>query len=382
MSNDAPDSQQPETGPRILFLSGGTALRRLCRRLKLRTHNSAHLITPFDSGGSSAKLREAFGMLSLGDLRNRLMALADETARGNPAIYKLFSYRLPQDLGREGLQASLEQLIAGDHSLIAKVAKPVRRLICTQLKSFAENMPGDFDLRGASIGNLILAGSYLHSDRNIDSVIDLYSRLAEVRGQVRSICDADLQLAAELRDGTLLIGQHRLTGKTQPPIQNPIARLYLTSSGHDSEPVTIPASSTCLDLIADADLICFPMGSFYSSVIANLLPLGVGQAIAAADCPKLFIPNTGLDPEMLGLSPLAAVESLIRYVRADAGAETAVDRILNRVILCEAGDYPMAPDIQGIEDLGLEVIRLDLKGSRPGPELDGEKLAEALINLT
>ena len=35
-------------------------------------------------------------------------------------------------------------------------------------------------------------------------------------------------------------------------------------------------------MIRHAELLCFPMGSFYTSVIANLLPRGVGRSIAAA----------------------------------------------------------------------------------------------------
>ena len=50
----------PELGPRILFFSGGSALNGLCKTLKNYTHNSIHLVTPFDSGGSSAELRQAF----------------------------------------------------------------------------------------------------------------------------------------------------------------------------------------------------------------------------------------------------------------------------------------------------------------------------------
>lgn len=67
----------PELGPRIVFFSGGSALRPLSRVLKRYTHNSTHLITPFDSGGSSAEIRKAFHMLSIGDLRSRLVALAE-----------------------------------------------------------------------------------------------------------------------------------------------------------------------------------------------------------------------------------------------------------------------------------------------------------------
>ena len=46
----------PEFGPKILFFSGGTAIRDLSACLINYTHNSIHLITPFDSGGSSAKI--------------------------------------------------------------------------------------------------------------------------------------------------------------------------------------------------------------------------------------------------------------------------------------------------------------------------------------
>jgi hypothetical protein len=61
----------PEYGPKIVFFSGGSAIFDLSNVLKNYTHNSVHLITPFDSGGSSAIIREAFNMLSVGDLRNR-----------------------------------------------------------------------------------------------------------------------------------------------------------------------------------------------------------------------------------------------------------------------------------------------------------------------
>ena len=71
----------PELGPKILFFSGGSALKDLSTKLINYTHNSIHIITSFDSGGSSAKLRDTFHMPSVGDLRNRLMALADHWLR-------------------------------------------------------------------------------------------------------------------------------------------------------------------------------------------------------------------------------------------------------------------------------------------------------------
>jgi hypothetical protein len=51
-------SQVPDLGPRILFFSGGSALRRLSEKLVDYTHNSIHLIT--------RSIRRQFGGLAQG----------------------------------------------------------------------------------------------------------------------------------------------------------------------------------------------------------------------------------------------------------------------------------------------------------------------------
>ena len=111
----------PELGPKILFFSGGSALKKLSQHLIHYTHNSIHLITPFDSGGSSAVLRKAFAMIAVGDLRNRLMALADQSVRGAPDIYELFAMRFAQH-SNEVLKLELDDLVRGRHPLIQKVS--------------------------------------------------------------------------------------------------------------------------------------------------------------------------------------------------------------------------------------------------------------------
>ena len=73
----------PELGPRLTILSGGTGFNDTTRFLKHLTHRSTHLLTPFDSGGSSAILRTSFDMPAVGDLRSRIMALADESLAGH-----------------------------------------------------------------------------------------------------------------------------------------------------------------------------------------------------------------------------------------------------------------------------------------------------------
>jgi CofD-related protein of GAK system len=375
-------ARAPELGPRILFLSGGTALRPVSRALKQYTHNSVHLITAFDSGGSSAQLRHAFAMPGIGDLRNRIVALADESVRGNPQIYKLFQYRLPSAAEPTALRAELEGLVSGEQQLVRDIVEPMRRIIQTHLRFFVERMPVDFDLRGANIGNLLLAGGFLSHSRDLESVLFLFSKLLEVRGVVRPIVDADLHLYAELADDTRIVGQHHLTGKEVSPITSPVRELHLVRSLNDTEKTTVQIGEKVRQNIEGADLICFPMGSFYSSVVANLLPGGVGRAIASAGCPRVYIPNTGHDPEQRGMTVVDCVETLLRYARADAGADLPLSRVVNLVLLDQDPEnYATPVDVERLERMGLQVLSLDLVSDSSHPYVHPQRLTETLLSL-
>jgi CofD-related protein of GAK system len=376
-------ARAPELGPSILFLSGGTALRPLSRVLKQYTHNSVHLITAFDSGGSSAQLRHAFAMPAIGDLRNRIVALADESVRGNPQIYRLFGYRLPASKAASVLSTELDALVSGVHPLVREIVEPMRRIVQTHLRFFVERMPADFDLRGANIGNLLLAGGFLSHSRDLESVLFLFSKLLEVRGVVRPIVDGDLHLCAKLADGSRLVGQHRLTGKEIAAIQSPVSELSLVRSLEDPSPASIDIGEKVRQSIEAADLLCYPMGSFYSSVVANLLPRGVSRAIAAAGCPRVYIPNTGHDPEQCRMSVVDSVETLLRYARADAGPDLPLSRVLNLVLLDRDPDnYAMQVDIDRLERMGIQVLSLELVTESSHPYIHPQRLTETLLSLT
>ncbi len=322
----------PELGPRILFFSGGSALDTLSSKLKNFTHNSIHLVTPFDSGGSSAKLRQAFEMPAIGDLRSRMVALADETITGHPEVYRLFTYRLPVDKTQKVLRQQLADMADGKNPRVMDISNPMRRLIRNLLEYFIDQMPDDFDLRGASIGNLVLAGGYLNNHRHLDPIIFLFSKLVSVQGTVRAIVNSNLHLIAELENGDTIIGQHRLTGKEVGPIKSPVKRLAYSSHPDSNEPATAAIRKKVRKLICSADLICFPPGSFYSSLIANLLPEGVCEAIATNENPKVFIPNLGTDPEQFGMSLKDTLNTLLNYLQQGV-PDAAPNQLLNFLLI-------------------------------------------------
>ena len=373
----------PEFGPRILFFSGGTALTGISRALKAYTHNSIHLVTPFDSGGSSAKLRKAFGMPSVGDLRSRLMALADETITGHPEIYRLFGFRLPTEASPDELSAQLNEIVRGKDSLIDDIPNPMRRLIRSQLEHFQDAMPDDFDLRGASIGNLIIAGGFLGNHQHLEPIIFLFSKLVNVLGTVRAVINTSLHLSADLKDGSRIVGQHLLTGKEGRPLEVPIERLFLSKDNGRAVPAKAVLRKKNRKLISQADIICYPPGSFYTSLIANLLPEGVGAAIANNHCPKVYIPNLGTDPEQIGLDATAALNLLMAYLRQDAGRQTPNERLLNFVLIDEDHTGSMAalpPEF--LAAMNVQVIATPLISKASAPYYDPELLVATLLSLT
>ncbi len=387
---DIPDKRRlqryqlvPDLGPRILFFSGGSALRDVSRKLLEYTYNSIHLITPFDSGGSSARIRDAFGMLSVGDLRNRLMSLADPRLSGNQDIYRLFAHRFPTDASPIELRQELQKMIAGQHPLVSVVIDPMRKVIRNHLKFFGSHMPESFDLRGASIGNLILTGGYLNQEESIDTVIFMFSRLVEVRGTVRPIVNSNLHLAADLADGTTVIGQHLITGKEETPLQSPIKHLWLSEQKETPTPAKVEIRNKVRDLIDQAELIVYPFGSFYSSLIATLLPSGVGRAVSETNAMKVYIPNPVGDSEMTGLSVTSSVEQLLAYLHADLPSLTSNHRLLNFVIVDTANAQYQGPiDVPYLRTLGMEVIDTNLVSSESAPYFDPQLIAQLLISLT
>jgi len=374
--------QAPARGPATLFFSGGTALRQVSRRLIQTTHNSVHIVTPFDSGGSSAELRKAFHMPAVGDLRNRLAALMDTRIKGIPELSRLVTSRLPRDKpGSEALQ-ELEAILSGSHVLVRELAEPARQAVLQHLSLFNRRRPADFDLRGASLGNLILTGAYLELGRRLEPALRFYSEMAAVRGSVHPVLDDSLHLAARLENGQTVFGQHRLTGKEAPPIQSPIVDLVLNAAEDRDSPVQRAISADLQDDIARADLICFPMGSFFTSLMATLLPAGLGRAVARASCLKIYVPSTGCDPETFGLSLAGQIERLTRQLLADCPEGTAAGDVLDLVVLDRdrshySGDLSEA----WLSEMGLRKVDCELVTPWSHPLIDPDRLIEVLISL-
>ncbi len=373
----------PEYGPRVLFFSGGTALTETARVLKKFTHNSIHLVTPFDSGGSSAVLRHAFGMPAIGDLRSRMMALADESISGHPEIFQLFAHRFSKEAEQSILLEKLNGMASGKDARVNAIKNPMRRLIRTQLQRFIDAMPAGFDLRGASIGNLILSAGYLENASQLEPVLFMFSKLVNVLGQVTTTLNDPLHLAVRLKSGKVIVGQHMITGKEVSALKSPIEDFFLVKGLEETEPVQVSLPKKKRKLISSADLICYPPGSFYSSLLANLLPRGVGRTIAANPCPKVYAPGLGVDPEKLGLDLDHSIFTLLDYLERDFENDFLANQVLSFVLIDSENAQGLKTQTKNkLKKLGIKVIDTRLVTPQSAPYYDPQLLVSALLSLT
>ncbi|MBV9233163.1 MAG: YvcK family protein, partial [Candidatus Eremiobacteraeota bacterium] len=77
---DALAGRRLQQGYKVVAIGGGTGLSTLLRGLKRRTSNLTAIVTVSDDGGSSGRLQKELGVLPPGDVRNCLVALADDEA--------------------------------------------------------------------------------------------------------------------------------------------------------------------------------------------------------------------------------------------------------------------------------------------------------------
>lgn len=322
---------------RIVLFSGGTACRTINLELSRRGHSLTRVVPAWDSGGSSKVLREAFGMLPVGDIRQALMTMAhgEGAHRREPVgegragdIVKICNSRLSGDFALSDLRLEFDFYAMGRHRQIERMPSPVRQAILGYLEVFRDRISPDFDLRNGSIGNFILTGAYFANDRNIVAAISEFRRLCGIDGNVWPVSDADdVQLDGRLNDGTAIRQQHRLTSLNAQDAQAGIASVVLVRA----DGAGIPACSEAIDAIRQADLIAFGPGSFFTSILPHLQVDGVAEAIVAnTGALKLFIGNILECRETQGVTVEAMMEDFLAAFPSGGASPALTHALINR----------------------------------------------------
>lgn len=276
-----------------------------------------------DDGGSSGRLRRDFGLPPPGDIRNCLVALADD----EHLLARLFQFRFG---GGEGLS-------------------------------------------GHSFGNLFLTALTEITGDFAQAVLTA-ERILSVRGTILPATLADVALTGTTRSGARLEGESAIGRAGEP-----IARVALVPSAPAAYPPAVEA-------VERADLVVLGPGSLYTSVLPNLLLSEIRAALDRRRGPCALILNLMTQPgETDGLDALAHLEAIDRHVGpglvdivvAHRGA-IAPERIAP---YRAEGAEPVALDRSALEAHGCRLVETDLVAPEGLVRHDPDRLASVLLAL-
>lgn len=309
-------------GYKIVAIGGGTGLSTLLRGLKRYTSNLTAVVTVSDDGGSSGRLQKELGILPPGDIRNCLVALADDEA----LVTDLFRYRFNEGEG----------------------------------------------LSGHSFGNLFLA-AMTGVAGDFDTAIKASSRVLNIKGRVLPATLTTTRLRAMLADGSVVEGETNISASKRP-----IVELSLNPPG--ARPL-----AEVITAIREADAIILGPGSLYTSILPNFLVQDVAREVAASSAAKIYICNVMTQPgETDGFTASQHAHALLVHANARVFDAVVVnierpERLLGAY--AEEGQVPVKVDPEQLEALGVRVVQARVISETDTVRHDPPKLAEVVLRL-
>jgi uncharacterized cofD-like protein len=372
---------------RIVLFSGGTACRSINIALCKHPAELTRIVPAWDSGGSSKVLRETFGMLPVGDIRQALMTMAHGEGRAGDVV-KICNSRLSDHLGAAEIRAELEHYTSGAHPLLLRMEPDLRSIILNYINLFKARVPSDFDLRNGSIGNFILTGAYFAHGQSIDAAILAFRELCSIAGNVWPASrQNDVQLGALLRNGRELAQQHQVTRLEGDDTEAGIEHIRLYRQGAES---AVEADRAALEAVERADLIVFGPGSFFTSILPHLHVAGIGRALGKnATAPRIFIGNI-LD---CAETRNATLGDLIETFEGTARERLGLDEPLLTHVLSNRELFPFEKTVGKFRylplgrledycaDNGIAHISGDFEDAWTRGQHDGEAIVGALLDI-
>jgi len=313
--NPIPEKMEANAG-RVVAVGGGTGLSSVLRGLKkyiapplysaslprgggeYPISDLAAIVTVTDDGGSSGRLRREYSILPPGDIRNCLVALADDETR----LSTLFQYRFPSGRGLQG------------HSF--------GNLFLTALS----NVTGDF-AEAVRVSGQVLA----------------------IRGRIYPATIQNVSLEALMYGGRVVKGETRIA-----KVRGRIKRLSLI-------PRRVKPLPDVMNAIENAGIILLGPGSLYTSVIPNLLVTGVAEAIARSKAIRVYISNLMTQPgETDQMSVADHVRAIYRHTKRPLFDCVVINRqdVSSEVAkrYRAQGAEPVLADINELAKLGLRCV--------------------------
>lgn len=207
---------------KVVVFSGGTATNSLTpcfNELSINQGEDLTYVLPIsDNGGSTSEILRVLGGPAVGDIRSRIVRLIED-----PALTKLFGYRLPQDT--QAAKDEWNKIVEGTHIIWKNIpvesrdmARPFLINVQSELLKKSKNS-NPFHFGKASIGNFFLTGVRLFLG-SVDASIELMMRIGRANTHLNVIpcinTNHTHHISALLTNGEVITGQSQISHPSKP----------------------------------------------------------------------------------------------------------------------------------------------------------------------
>ena len=315
------------------MIGGGTGSFVLLSGLKEYPVELTAIVPVTDDGGSTGRLRDEFGFLPVGDIRQCLAALAPENGR----LRQLLLYRFNKGKGLEG------------HNL--------GNLILTALEDTVGSEP---------------------------EAVSQAAKIFRLKGKVLPISKKLVKLVAEYSTGKTIISEHKIESHKLAKGEK-ITKLY-----------TVPKAGINAEAAAEikaADLIILAPGDLYNSIIANLVIKGASSSIRSSKAKLIYVVNLmTLNSQTNDFSAQDHVNEIEKYLKRKLDYILLNNQPISQQIIKayqKLEEYPVKDDL-GVNS---QVVRRSLISnatySKPKSDVlkrslvrhDSQKLGKTIIGI-
>ena len=215
---------------KVVVIGGGTGTFTVLSGLKKYPLDLTAIVTMSDDGGSSGALRDEYGVLPPGDIRQSLVALSD----AGTVMRKLFNHRYQKGA-----------------------------------------------LSGHSFGNIFIS-TLEQVTGGLDEALEVVSKILNIRGRVIPVTLSKVKLVVELKNAKIIRGEDALRS------YHLVSRFGIKKMHLEPRAAANPKAVAA---IRNADLIVVGPGHLYGSLIPNFLVSGVANAFAKSKAKKVYVAN-------------------------------------------------------------------------------------------
>jgi len=249
--------ENPNYVPKVVAFGGGSGLSHFLKGLKQFPLDITAIVTVSDNGGSTGTLRNLFEMPAPGDIRRVLLSLSKK----QELFEELFNFRFSEDLNN--------------------------------------------DLKGHTIGNMVLAALNEMNNKDFVKAVDNLGTILDIQGKVIPISKDLVNIACEYTDGSTANGEKEIPNRFKH-----IKRLYYQNK--------VRVNKKAIQAVLEADVVIFAPGSLYTSLMANLLFPEMINAINQTYAKKVFIGNLMTQGETSGYTLDDHIEEVEKVIGQDA----------------------------------------------------------------